>query len=79
MLHASWSARSPADSSWRGVSLRKHLDALDRLLLQRFGGEFGRGLAVESSRGRDVFPIRDCAARRWQRDLCITYLYVFSS
>ena len=53
MLHASWSARSLADSSGSGVSLRKHPDALNRLLLQRFGGKVGRSLAVQLSRRRD--------------------------
>ncbi len=47
MLHASWSARSLADSLGSGVSYRKHPDALDRLLLQRFGGKVGRSLAVQ--------------------------------
>jgi hypothetical protein len=33
-----------------GVSCRKHPAALDRLLLERFGGKVGRGLAVRLSR-----------------------------
>ena len=31
-----------------------NMHALDRLLLERFGGKVGRGLAVEVSRGRDL-------------------------
>jgi hypothetical protein len=47
MLHASWSGRSLAYSSGRGVSFRKHPDALGGLLLQRFGGKVDRDLAVQ--------------------------------
>jgi hypothetical protein len=32
--------------------------ALDRLLLERFGGRVGRGLALERSRRRDVIGYR---------------------
>jgi hypothetical protein len=36
-------------------SLREHnVRALDQLLLERYGGEVGRGLAVELARRRDV-------------------------
>ncbi len=38
-----------------GVSFRKHPAALDWLLLERFGGKVGRGLALEVSRQRDTF------------------------
>jgi hypothetical protein len=38
-----------------GVSFRKHPAALDRLLLERFGGMVGRGLALEVYRRRDTF------------------------
>jgi len=50
MLHASWSGRGPADSSGGGLMLRKaKVNALDQLLLERYGGKVGRGLAVELS------------------------------
>ena len=54
MLYASWSGRGPTDSSRGGVRLTfANTDTLCQLLLQRFGGKVGRGLAAELSRRHD--------------------------
>jgi hypothetical protein len=48
MLLQGWQRGGPADSSGGGVMISKvKVCALDRLLLERFGGKAGRGLALE--------------------------------